>query len=76
MAGASAEHFQPISEHTPVWQEAVVKVSDAEKGESTREQVVARFAESTNCPLVRDAEALRSLQRLEGIRTLTKLSGK
>jgi hypothetical protein len=47
-AGASAEHFQPISEHSPVWQEAVIKVSDVEKGESTPEQIVVRFPESTD----------------------------
>jgi hypothetical protein len=46
--GSSAERFQPISEHNPIWQEAIIKVSDIEKGEETPEQIVVRFPESTD----------------------------
>ena len=38
----------PISEHSPDWREAVVKVTDVVKGESADKQIVVRFPYSTD----------------------------
>jgi hypothetical protein len=42
------EHYEAVSEHNPVWQEAVIEVSDVEKGKGTSKQIVVRFPESTD----------------------------
>lgn len=42
------ESFEPISEHNPVWQEAVIEVADVEKGKGTSKQIVVRFPDSTD----------------------------
>jgi hypothetical protein len=38
----------PITEHDPVWREAVIKVSDVLKGEKTWKQVTVRFPDSSD----------------------------
>jgi hypothetical protein len=38
----------PISEHSPDWREAVVKVTDVVKGESADKEIVVRFPYSTD----------------------------
>jgi hypothetical protein len=42
------EQFEAVSEHNPVWQEAVIEVADVEKGKGTSKQIVVRFPESTD----------------------------
>jgi hypothetical protein len=42
------ENFEAISEHNPVWQEAVIEVSDVEKGKGISKQIVVRFPDSTD----------------------------
>lgn len=44
----AGDQSQSISEHSPVWQEAVIEVSDVEKGEGTSKQILVRFPESTD----------------------------
>jgi hypothetical protein len=43
-----AESFSAISEHSPVWQEAVIEIAEVEKGTSARKQVIVRFPASTD----------------------------
>lgn len=43
-----SEQFQPISEHSPVWQEAVIEVTDVAKGGKIPKQIVVRFPTSTD----------------------------
>jgi hypothetical protein len=38
----------PITEHDPVWREAVIKVSDVLKGEKTPKEVTVRFPDSSD----------------------------
>lgn len=42
------ERFEAVSEHNPIWQEAVIEVSDVEKGKGTSKQIVVRFPGSTD----------------------------
>ena len=42
------ESFEAVSEHNPIWQEAVIEVSDVEKGKGTSKQIVVRFPGSTD----------------------------
>lgn len=44
----SAQSFSTISEHNPIWQEAVIEVADVEKGAGRPKQVVVRFPASTD----------------------------
>lgn len=46
--GSAAESFSPISEHDPIWQEAVIEVADVEKGTGTPKEIVVRFPASTD----------------------------
>lgn len=46
---SSPEEFQPVSEHSPVWQEAVIDVAGVEKGDrQTPRRIVVRFPDSTD----------------------------
>jgi hypothetical protein len=42
------DEYGPISEHDPIWQEAVIEVSDVEKGRGTQKRILVRFPESTD----------------------------
>ena len=42
------ESFEAVSEHNPIWQEAVIEVADVEKGKGTSKQIVVRFPGSTD----------------------------
>ena len=42
------ESFSQISEHDPLWQEAVIEVADVEKGAGTPKEIVVRFPASTD----------------------------
>ncbi len=46
--GGGGESFSPISEHNPIWQEAVIEVADVEKGSGAPKQIVVRFPASTD----------------------------
>ena len=46
--GGAAPEETTISEHNPVWQEAVIQVTDVEKGSPKTRQVVVRFPGSTD----------------------------
>ncbi len=48
MAMANGRTTERISEHAPVWQEAVIDVDDVHKGVHTQKQVVVRFPSSTD----------------------------
>lgn len=47
-SGSRAKPFPPISEHEPVWREAVIKVAGVESGGRAPEEIVVRFAASTD----------------------------
>jgi hypothetical protein len=70
---ASTEQFQPISEHSPVWHEAVIEVADVEKGRNIPKEIVVRFPSSTDVKWY-DAPKFRPGQ--EGVFLLRKESKK
>ena len=47
-AKATGGTTERISEHAPIWQEAVIKVDGTHKGRERRKQVVVRFPSSTD----------------------------
>jgi hypothetical protein len=47
-AVASGHTSERISEHTPLWQEAVIDVDEVHKGSRAKKQVVVRFPSSTD----------------------------
>jgi len=47
-AAAGSRQSKPISEHDPLWHEAVVEVDDVHKGSVGTKQVVLRFPSSTD----------------------------
>jgi hypothetical protein len=47
-AMATGQTAEPISEHAPLWHEAVIDVDDVHKGQSRKKQVVVRFPSSTD----------------------------
>lgn len=47
-AMASGRTSERISEHTPLWQEAVIAVDEVHKGSRAKKQVVVRFPSSTD----------------------------
>jgi hypothetical protein len=47
-AKASGGTTERISEHAPIWQEAVINVDETHKGRERRKQVVVRFPSSTD----------------------------
>lgn len=47
-AMATGQTAEPISEHAPLWQEAIVDVDEVHKGQYTKKQVVVRFPSSTD----------------------------
>lgn len=46
-AGSSTE-FEPISEHEPLWQEAILEVQEIYKGKTKKKRVVIRFPASSD----------------------------
>lgn len=66
------DEYGPISEHNPIWQEAVIEVSDVEKGQGTQKQILVRFPESTDV-MWADAPKLRLGQ--EGVFLLKNEKG-
>jgi len=69
----AAGRFQPISEHSPLWQEAVIEVAGVEKGEDIPKQIVARFPSSMD---VRWYEAPKLRPGQEEVFLLKKVSKK
>ncbi len=47
-AGKRTARPSPITEHDPIWREAVIKISDVLKGEKTPGQVTVRFPDSSD----------------------------
>ncbi len=47
-AMASGQTTERISEHAPLWQEAVIEVDQVHKGQHSKKQVVVRFPSSTD----------------------------
>jgi len=48
LAMASGQTTERISEHAPLWQEAVIDIDEVHKGEHGKKQVVIRFPSSTD----------------------------
>ncbi|HEX8707473.1 MAG TPA: hypothetical protein VF723_04355 [Pyrinomonadaceae bacterium] len=69
----AADRFQPISEHSPAWQEAVIEVADVEKGTDIPREIVVRFPSSTD---VRWYDAPKFRPGQEGVFLLQKESQK
>jgi hypothetical protein len=70
---SAADKFQPISEHSPVWQEAVIEVTDVERGTDIPKQIVVRFPSSSD---VRWYDAPKFRPGQEGVFLLKKESKK
>jgi hypothetical protein len=70
---ASTKQYQSVSEHSPVWHEAVIEVEDVEKGSNIPKQVLVRFPSSTDV-LWYDAPKFQTGQ--EGVFLLRKESKK
>lgn len=47
-AGAATTTTEPISEHAPMWQEAVIDIDKVHRGKHKAKQVVVRFPSSTD----------------------------